>query len=87
MSSNRSYESLAVDKLVAVIRANQLDECDTIHGGYPTGYTCLDVQRTAREHPKGYAPAFREAILSGAHLCDRCQVRVAITELKGNEAR
>lgn len=89
MTLNRSYAPSAVEHLVGVIRAVQLDECETIHGGYPTGYTCFDVQRIARERPDGYVPAYREAILRGDHLCDRCQVRVAIaaldTDLKGKK--
>ena len=47
-------------------------ECRCIHQGYPEGTSCFDVQRIAKENPKGYTEEFRKRILRGETLCTRC---------------
>jgi hypothetical protein len=73
----------ALLRMAELVTAAGFASCNTVHGGYPKGFTCLDVQRFAAEHSDGYGVAFRNAILAGKHLCWQCQIRQVFESLKG----
>ena len=53
--------------------------CGVIHGNRPKGWTCLDYERDATEHPKRYSEAFGSEIRAGQHRCDVCVARAAVS--------
>ncbi len=73
-----------VEALQAVVEAAKvLAQCQTTFQSYPTGWTCLDMQRNAEERPDGYMPAYRKRLVSGSELCDHCRLRAALARLEG----
>lgn len=54
--------------------------CRVVHGSYPKGTTCLDMQEIARvnQTPYKFAATYRAQVLNGEHHCDGCIARAAI---------
>jgi hypothetical protein len=75
----------ALLRIADLVKSTGLSNCQIVHGGYPTGFTCLDVQRSAMDSPNGYGPEYGEALRAGKHLCSGCRIRQVLDVLKGNK--
>lgn len=72
----------AYTAMYATLKALADKGCRIIHGNYPEGTTCLDMQEFARvnQTPHKFADKYRAEILNGDHRCDRCAARAAIAK-------
>lgn len=67
---------------VAVLREalERRAHCEIYHAGEPTGTTCLDVERRAREHPGQFTDEYGAKLRAGKERCAGCGACIALTD-------
>ena len=65
--------------------AQAQSNCLLIHGNKPTGWTCLDTVREARDPSARMTDEYRAKVLALDYACDHCKLRAALVPLLREE--